>query len=103
MKINFIPKTCLGKWSVGLICSFFLIFGLFLIFIALGQQGGGTFFGNLKLAIPFLLSGIMGVASFFTGIIGIIKNKERSILVFLSTAIGFLVLVFMLGEILIPH
>lgn len=103
MKTNFIPKTRISKWSVGLIISLLLIIGLFFLFVTLGQRGGDTFFDNLILAIPGLLGGIAGIASFFTGIIGIIKYKERSILVYLSTTIGFLVLVYILSEILIPH
>jgi len=43
------------------------------------------------------------ILAFFTGIIGIIKSEERSILVFLTTIFGFLVLLFVLGEILVPH
>lgn len=97
------PKTILGKWSVGLIIVFFLLFALFQFLVASGQRGGATFFDNLLLAIPIFLAGICGVSSFFTGLIGIVKSKERSILVFLATIIGLLVLLFLLGEILFPH
>jgi hypothetical protein len=68
-----------------------------------GQRGGEKFFGNLALTIPILLAGISGVSAFVTGIISIIKSKERSVLVFLTTTIGFFVLVFWLGEFLFPH
>jgi len=53
-----------------------------------------NFFDNLALTIPIMLAGISGVSAFVTGFISIIKSKERSILVFLTTTIGFLVLVF---------
>jgi hypothetical protein len=103
MKLNFMPKTFLGKWSVGLVFLFFLILSLFYLLCALGERGGAGFFSNLYLAIPALSMAITGIAAFFTGIIGIIKKKDYSILVFLSTAIGFLVLFWCLAEILFSH
>lgn len=101
--MNFMPKTYLGKWSVGFIIIFFLLFATLQLLVASGQRGGATFFSNLLLAIPGLLMGISGVCAFFLGIVGIIKSKERSVLVFISTAIGFFILTFWLGEILFPH
>jgi len=93
----------LGKWSVGLIVIFFLSLTTLYLFCALGQRGGQGFFDNLLLAIPGLVAGIAGIFAFFIGIISIFKDKERSILVFLSTAIGFIVLLWCLAEILFPH
>ena len=97
------PRTIMGKWSTGLIIAFFLFFAVFLILVALGQRGGDTFFSNLALTIPMLLAGVSGVSALVTGIIGIVKSRERSVLVFLATAIGLVVLIFSLGEILFPH
>jgi len=99
----FLPITCLGKWSVGLILLFFLLFATFQLLVASGQRGGATFFSNLALTIPIFLAGTSGVLAFLTGVAGIIKNKERSVLVFLAATMGLFVLVFWLGEILSPH
>ena len=101
--ITFFPKTKLGKFSVGLIVAFLLFLSIFYLMIASGQRGGETFFSNLYLTIPFLLAAISAISSFFTGIIGVFKEKEKSILVFFSIIIGFLVFLFILGEILFPH
>jgi hypothetical protein len=103
MKINFLPKSCLGRWSVGLIISFSLFLGVFFIFVDLGERGGDTFFSNLKLTIPMIIAGASGVCSFLTGFIDIVKNKERSVFVFLATLTGFFVLFWILGEILFLH
>ena len=92
------PKTRLGKWSVGFIIAFFLLFAIFLLFAVSGQLGGDTFTILSAPAILLLLAGICGISSFFTGVVSIIKNKERSVLVLLATAIGFYVLFFALGE-----
>ncbi|MGD0353113.1 MAG: hypothetical protein ABSB38_06420 [Dehalococcoidia bacterium] len=103
MRIDVLPKTSLGKWSVGLIAAFILFLVLFIILVVSGQRGGETFFSNLLLTVPMFLAGTCGVAAFVTGLIGIIKSKERSILVFLAIFIGFDILVFCLGEFLVPH
>lgn len=66
MKINFMPKAHLGKWSVGLIIAFFVFLGLFFLFVTLGERGGDKFFSNFKLAIPALLTGIFGIAFFLS-------------------------------------
>jgi hypothetical protein len=103
MKIDFLPKTRLGTWSVWLIVLFLLFFKIFQFFVISGQRGGETFFSNLTLAVPILLAGISGIASFFVGTAAIIKRKERSVFVFLSTVMGLFILLFCLGEVIFPH
>ena len=100
MKLHLIPKTHLGQWSIWLITVFIVLFIIFQILVASGQRGGATFFSNLALSIPMSIAGIAGILAFFTGII---KSKERSIIVFSSTIIGFFILVFVSAEILFPH
>ena len=98
MKKFIVPKTALGKWSVGLAVSFIILFGLVSVLGATGQQGGPTFFSNLYLAIPGLIAAVSGFAAFLTGIISIIFLKERAILVFVSSAIGLALIAFILGD-----
>ena len=103
MRVTALPKSYLGKWSIGFITAFIVLFVVFQLLVASGQRGGETFFSNLALTIPILLAGISGVLAFFTGIIGVIRNGERSILVFLAMLIGFFVLLFSIGEVVFPH
>jgi tellurite resistance protein TehA-like permease len=97
------PETCLGKWSTWFFvaCIVFLI--IFQILVASGQHGGETFQDNIPLSINALMFAISGISAFFTGILGIMMHKERSILVFIFTIIGLLILLFILGEFLFPH
>lgn len=100
------PKTALGKWSVRLIVAspvFFLL--AMLILIASGERSEDieTFFSNLAIAIPMILAGICAISAFFTGIIAIIKSKDRSVIVFITTGLGFFILFLVLGEVLFPH
>ena len=103
MKIYFIPRTQWGKWSAGLLGGFFLFFLLMNLLVALGQEGGDTLFDNLALSIPAIFGGLCGVSAFFFGTYSIFKQQERSVLVFLATLIGFLILVFLIGEFTTPH
>jgi len=103
MKNAILPKTALGKWSIGLAGSFIVFFALVSVLGATGQEGGETFFSNLYLAIPGLIAGVSGIAAFITGIISIIFMKERALLVFVSTAIGLLLILFILSDFLITE
>ena len=103
MKVHYKPSTFLGNWSVRLFIFFLLCAIALYSLIAAGQRGGDTFFSNPALAITMLITGILAVSSFFTGIIGIIKNRERAIFVYISTAIGIFVLLWVLAEIIFPH
>ena len=93
----------MGKWSTGLVIAFFLSFAVFQILVVSGQRGGDTFFSNPTLTIPIMLAWVSGISALVTGIIGIVKSRERSVLGFLATLIGLFVLIFSLGEILFPH
>lgn len=103
MRVSILPKTPLGKWSTGLALVFLVLFVAFLLLVASGQRGGETFFSNLMLTIPMLFAATSGVFAFLTGLIGVIRNRETSILVFLAMLIGLFVLIFWLGEIVFPH
>jgi hypothetical protein len=103
MTIHFLPKTRLGRWTVWLIVAFIILMAVFYILVASGQRGGATFFSNLFLTVPGLAAAISGIAAFFTGIIGVIRDRERAILVYLSTLLGFLILLYCLAEFMFPH
>lgn len=102
--IYLIPKTNLGKWSVRLIIIFFMLFLASNLIARLQEPRiDQTFFSNPLLSIPIFSAGIVGIIAFFAGIASILKHKERSIFVFLTTLIGIFILFFVLGEFLYPH
>ena len=83
MGITILPKTPLGWWSVGLVVANILFFVLSQVILGPGPDY------NMALANTLtIVATCIAVAAFVTGLIGIIKSKERSILVFLTTAIG---------------
>jgi cytochrome bd-type quinol oxidase subunit 2 len=103
MDIYLKPKTLLGKWSLGLLILAVLLFAVLIILVVSGQRGDDAFFSNLALTIPVLLAGVFLISALVTGLIAMIKSKERSILVILAVVIGIFALIFLLGEFLFPH
>lgn len=104
MQSHLMPKTSLGKWSTRLIIALIILFiSRKVIMVSLQISGGSTFFSSPVLAMLLLGAAAAGIISFFAGLLAIIRKKERSILVFLSTFIGFFVLCFSLAEIMFPH
>jgi hypothetical protein len=85
--VSFIPKTVLGKWSVGLIVTFFLSVAVFHFCLRSSDA---------EKLIALSITLVAAVGAFVTGIVGVVKSKEGAFPVFLSTVIGFLVLMFIL-------
>ena len=109
MRLNFIPETFLGKCSVVLIITMPIFFYIgmsfigFYEFVPVGKTIPHDIIMRPGIALPMLAGFVCGIAAFFTGIIGIIKKRDYSIFVFLSSAMGFLVLSWCFAEVLFPH
>jgi len=107
--IKILPKTILGKWSVVLIIAMPILFYIgvsfvdFYSFIPAGRTILQDIVNRPGVALPMLAGFACGIAAFFTGIMGIIKKKDYSILVFLSSTMGFFMLLWCFAEILFPH
>ena len=90
MRVSILPKTSLGWWSVGLVIA------IIVLFVVVPEVPGAEVTA-LGRAIAIGFAAISGVA-FVTGLIGIVRRRERSILVFLTTAIGMFALIIAVGE-----
>jgi hypothetical protein len=55
------------------------------------------------LALTMLLGMGTGISAFIVGLLAIIKEKERSPLVYFASLIGLLLILFLSGELLFPH
>jgi hypothetical protein len=87
MRITILPKTALGWWSFGLVI---VIIVLFMVVPEVASR-------PLEVAASSGFACLAG-AALITGLISIIKNKERSPLVFLATAIGLFALIIAVGQ-----
>ena len=85
------PKTKLGKWSVGLNMFFLIVVVISIILVkVLGILNFDDHWWDVTVPIIFSAS----IIGFILGIIAIIKNKERSLLVYISVIIGLLAILF---------
>jgi hypothetical protein len=85
--ISFKPSTKLGWWSVGLASAYFVLMPMW------------SFFGSLGAYPAFLCGFVAGII----GLIAVIKQHERSLLVYLAMIPLLFEVIFILGEFLIPH
>ena len=104
------PKTQLGKWSLALVATMPVLFFIGTSFTNLlykSVPAGSTILEDIvkrpALSLTMLAGMLAGILAFITGLIAIIKQKERAPLVFVATIIGALLIVFLTGEILFPH
>lgn len=104
------PKTTLGQWSFGLIVTLPMLFILGSSFtnslytsIPAGENILEDIAARPALAFSMLAGVVAGISAFITGLLAILKLKEKALLVYVSTTIGALLILFMAGELLFPH
>ena len=95
MRITILPKTALGWWSLSLIIA--LIASFVVVSTITGPEAPGAKLTTFDRASAVVLAGISG-AAFLTGVVGIIRRTERSVLVFLTTLIGLFALIIAIGQ-----
>lgn len=88
MKMPFLPKSILGKWSIGLSISFIILIWLKIQF---------------EIPVSTFLIAALGLAGFFTSIVSIIKNKDRGVLYFIPILVGLIIIWWIAGEMIYPH
>jgi len=87
------PKTKLGKWSVGLQGFFLLAIIVSVILVkVVGVLDFGDRWWDVFVAIIFPAS----IIAFITGIIAKRRNKDDSLAVLLSILLGFVVIIFII-------
>ena len=102
--------TTLGKWSVGLIAvmPILLVLGsLFSRTLYESVSAGPTILADIAsrplLALTMLAGMAAGISGFITGLLAIVKHKENALLVYVSTVIGGLLTLFLVGELTFPR
>lgn len=98
MKYTFLPKTKMGKISVGSFVTFIVTWTVF-IFLFYPVFMTGTDGPTLSDIVPFILSiaGIIAVfVGFVTGVIALFRKKGRSVLLIIVTLLCFLISSFLL-------
>ena len=87
------PKTRLGKWSVGLNTLFLIVISASIVFaVILKILSFDDRWWDVTVAVAFPAS----IIALITGIIAVRKNKDRSGLVYLSVFVGVCTVLFIL-------
>lgn len=96
------PSTHTGKWAGWLLALALACFALFFGLVMAGQRGGDTFFSNLALTVPILISALAAIAG---GVVGVMarRHNDRSIIVKLAILVGAVVVLWVAAEIAFPH
>ncbi len=108
--LRIMPRTGLGKWTVGLIIAMLVLFFLGASFTTLlypSVPAGGTILADIAarpaLALTMLAGMFAGIAACVAGLLAITRREENALLVYLSTGIGALLILFLAGEFLFPQ
>lgn len=88
------PKTKLGKWAGGLSAVFLVL----LIALILGMNVAGWQPGT-PLSLIVACAMIAGVATFVTGVVSLIKFKDRSFVVIFATIFGSIAILILIMEV----
>ena len=104
------PRTTLGKWSVGLIVAMpilFVVGSSFTDSLYESVPAGETILADIAarpaLALTMLAGMVAGFLAFIVGLLAIVRQKEKALLVYVSTVIGALLMLYLAGEMVSPH
>ena len=107
---RFMPVNRLGGWSVGLIVVMPILFVIGSSFsgsLYESVTAGRTILADIAarpfLALTMLAGMAAGISGFITGLLAIVKQKENALLVYVSTLIGGLLILYLVGELAFPH
>lgn len=98
-----VPRTELGRWSVGLIAAFAGGLSFFAVAVWAGERGGDEFLDNMWLTGPMLFAFAAAVGATVTGLMAVVGKKERAVPVYLAALVGGLVTIFGIVEVAFPH
>lgn len=89
------PKTKLGRWA-GTLAALFVV----LLIVVLNERNWlGLKIGDPRLILLGISMMISGIAAFVTGIISLIKLKERSPIVISAVVFGFIAVLMVIMEV----
>lgn len=96
--MTLLPKTRIGKWSIGL----FIISLLLNIVASIVSviQEPVTFYNRTVVNMSAITGLVAMVGAFILGIVSITKSKERSLLVYIASILGFMMLIVLIGELI---
>ncbi|MFA6474666.1 MAG: hypothetical protein WCV88_00515 [Patescibacteria group bacterium] len=92
MTTTLMPKTILGKISIGLNILFFLLITVSILLVVIG----GWSFDWKWWDVTLFVASLTELIAFITGIVALLKYKDYTILVYISFITGILAILFVL-------
>ena len=86
--MRLLPTTKLGKWALWLSVAFIILITIKIV---------------LWLPLPTFVLAVLGIAGFIVGMIAIIKDEDRAVLIFVSILVGILIILWTVLEFVFPH
>ena len=99
--MSFLPKSVPGKWSVWLILTFFSLVIIGRMLVAVDQAGSDVAVTSGLPIFAGILAMVAGIASFITGMVSLIKLREKALSVFLAAIEGGVLILMTAGMFLI--
>lgn len=108
VKITFLPKTSHGKKSMWFLATFAALMALSSVLSVVFQDRMGDIVSMDSTMRPLVIAGglmslLAGLVAFVFAALATTRQKERALLLVLPILVGFLILMFVFGEIFIPH
>lgn len=107
---RFTPRTTLGRWTVAFTAAMpilFVIGSSFTSSLYESVPAGRTILTDIAarpaLALTMLAGMGAGISAFIVGLLAIVRHKDNALLVYASTMIGALLILFLVGEVTFPH
>ena len=104
------PRTTLGRWTVAFAAAMPILFVIGSSFtgslyesVPAGQTILADIAARPALALTMLAGMGAGISAFIVGLLAIIRHKDNALLVYASTIIGALLILFLVGEVAFPH
>lgn len=104
------PRSPLGWWAVVLILAMPCLFVVGSSFASTSYRSipaGKTIAEDLlarpALALSMLAGMVSGITAFIVGLLAIIRKSDMAVLVVIAMAVGALLILFLVAELVFPH
>ncbi len=97
------PRCRSANWSLILTVFAAIALTAFFCLVVSGQKGGDHFYSNPYLAGTITVAVLSCGAAAATGLYAMVRDRERSVSVFITTVLGLLVVGISIAEVALPH
>ena len=107
--MRIIPQSPVGKFAVAMIIMMPVLFVLGGMMASMYDdvEAGATILDDIAarpgVAIPMILGFVSGIEALIASIFAIVRKKDHAFLVYVTLAIGVMLVAFLVGEVVFPR